>query len=214
MRKSTLPKVDENGVGLYSYSQDNKWKTNRKEYFRQYFFGESFDGNAYTDFGHKVGQAIEDANLNNFDKVEQETLKKVTRLDHFERPINLTLNNFCIRGFIDTCDHTLNTLIDYKTGSVDKESVYSNDDYTQLVIYAAGIEQETGIPPIKAHVELIERTGNPWKGEELCVGKQIIKIPQDISKERVDKVINDVKKNVKEIELYYKVFKKLNSVGV
>jgi hypothetical protein len=214
MAKLKLPKIDENGIGMYSYSQHSKWFKNKKEYIRSYFFGESFDGNAYTDFGSAVGEALEHNDFSDFDSKQTKTLNKVTRLDEFERSIKLDFPefNFYIRGYIDSNDTELTTLIDYKTGALDKESVYSADSYDQLAIYAGAIQQETGKLPTEAYVELIERLGNPWKQEPLTVGNKIVKIPQDISEENIEKVKLKIIKGAKEISSYYKVFNKLNVV--
>jgi len=211
-KKLTLPKQDEDGVCLYSYSQHSKWKDNKKEYIRQYFFGEGFDGNAYTEFGNKVGEALENDDLSCFTEREKKTLTKVTRLDEFERPIKLSFPelNFYIRGYIDSNDKDLITLIDYKTGDESKIEKYEGQSYDQLAIYAAAIEQETGVLPKNARVELIARDGNPWKGDQLTVGKDVFWIPQDITPENIEKVKSNIIKGAKEVSSYYSVFCKLN----
>ena len=58
-RKIILPRVDKEGKCYISYSQHSKWKRDKKDYIKSYFFGERFEGNAYTDFGSKVGEALE-----------------------------------------------------------------------------------------------------------------------------------------------------------
>lgn len=206
-----LPKRNEQGNYL-SYSQYDKWKKSKKDYIKSYFFGERFEGNAYTDLGSLVGEALENNNFSEFSISEKKTLKKVTRLDEFEREIKLVYKDFSVIGYIDTNDKELSCLIDYKTGALDKEAVYKANTYEQLVIYAAAIEQETGKLPKTAHVELIERLGNPYKGDKLTVGKSVIKIPQNISKRRVNAVKKKLETVAKEISNYYKVFNKLNSI--
>lgn len=209
-----LPRKDKEGNCYISYSQHSKWKSSKKEYIKQYFFGEEFEGNAYTEFGSRVGEALENNDFSSFNKVELRTLKKVTRLDEFEKEIRLDLGDFYVKGFIDTNDKDCDIIIDYKTGALNKVSEYEKDEYDQLAIYAAAIEQEMGKLPRQAHVELIERKGNPFQGEELCLGKEVIQIPKDISPKRILKVKKDVVKVATEISEYYRIYKDLNSITV
>ena len=145
-----------------------------------------------------------------FSAKEKKVLNKVTRLDEFEREIKLDFGDFYVLGFIDTNDKDTKTLIDYKTGAMNKVAVYEDEGYNQLGIYAAAIEQETGKLPENAWVELIEREGNAFRGEKLVLGTKIEKIPQDISKENVEKVKNVVKKTAESISDYYRVFNLIN----
>lgn len=212
-KQLVLPRTDKEGKPYISYSQISKWKYpkgGKKDYIKSYFFGERFEGNAYTDFGTLIGEALEKNDFSAFSDKEKKTLKKITRLDEFEREIKFDMGSFYVLGFIDTNDKECTTLIDYKTGSMDKVDVYTKEDYTQLAIYAGAIEQETGKLPESAHVELIERIGNAFQGEDLALGDEVVQIPQDISKERVEAVRADVEKVAKEISDYYRVFNLIN----
>jgi hypothetical protein len=185
---------------------------------------EKFEGNAYTDFGSKVGEALENDDFSEFTEKEQEFLKSVERYDEFERKINLQMDGFKVVGFVDS--NTLETkkkngkkvevvkhLIDYKTGSVEtKVSEYESDKYTQLHIYAAALEQELGVLPETAKVVLIDRVGNAFKGEELKLGDTCVEIEKNISKEVIDKVLKDVQDTAEEISKYYEIFLKLNKL--
>ena len=207
-----LPRKDKEGNCYISYSQHSKWKYSKKDYFKSYFVGERFTGNAYTDFGSKIGEALENNDFSAFDKVEIKTLKKVTRLDEFEREIKWNLDGFYVMGYIDTNDKDCKILIDYKTGDLNKVATYEDDKYDQLAIYAGAIAQETGTLPEQAHVELIERTGNAFRGEELALGKEVVSIPQDISAKKIEKVKAEVIKVATEIADHYAVFNKMNSI--
>lgn len=209
-----LPRTDEDGRCYISYSQHSKWRTSVREYIRQYFFGEPFKGNAYTEFGKRVGEAIEKNDYSTFDKEEKKTLAKVTRLDEFERRVELDFGPFYVMGFIDTNDTLGTTLIDYKTGGRDKMTYYKADFYDQLAIYAAALEQETGFLPQEAFVELIERTGNPFKGEPLKIGEEIIRIQKNISPKRVQKACDDFLKTAKEIHHSYRIFHLISKIIV
>ncbi len=206
-----LPRKDKEGNSYISYSQLNSWKRSKRDYIRSYFYGEKFDGNAYTEMGSLVGEALENNNFSAFNEKEQKFLAKVPRLDEFEREIKLEMSGFYVKGFIDTNDSMLTHLIDYKTGDVKKKKAeYESDDYTQLDIYAAAIKQETGKLPRKAHVILIDRTGNAFKGEDLVLGSQFVTIKKKITNARVKKVMDDIQETAREISEYYRVFKLLN----
>lgn len=220
-----LPKKNKEGKNYISYSQYNKWKNDKKDYIKSYFLGDRFEGNAYTEFGSMVGEALENNDYTGFTPEEIEVLSKVTRLDEFEREIMWDLGDFFVKGYIDTNDLLLDgikpdaksvvtKIVDYKTGAMNKVGVYEEDGYDQVTIYAGAIEQETGHLPTKGWVELIERTGNPFRGEELRLGKQVVVIPQDVSKKAVEKVKKNIIKVAKEISASYKVFGKLNSIEV
>lgn len=210
MRKIILPRKDKDGKYYISYSQHSKWKKSIKDYIKSYFFGERFEGNAYTDFGSLIGESLEHNDFSSFTAKEKKVLKKVTRLDEFEREIKLDMGDYYVMGFIDSNDKELKTIIDYKTGDMTKVDVYEADDYDQLGIYAAAIEQETGKLPEQAYVELIERVGNAFRGEDLALGTEIARIPQDISPKKIKEIKKDVDKVAVEISNYYRVFNLIN----
>ncbi len=205
-----LPRKDDKGVNYLSYSQVSKWKDSKKDYILSYFFGERFEGNAYTDFGSLIGEALEEGDFSEFSAKEKKVLNKITRLDEFEREIKLDFGDFYVLGFIDTNDKDTTILIDYKTGAMNKVVVYEDEGYNQLGIYAAAIEQETGKLPEKAWVELIERDGNAFRGEKLVLGTKVEKIPQDISKKNIEKIKGVVKETAESISDYYRVFNLIN----
>lgn len=215
MAKNTeinLPKKDDKGVPYLSYSQMSTWKKSKRDYIRQYFFGERFEGNAYTDFGGDIGSALENNDFSAYTKEEQEFLNTLPRLDQFERKVRLEFKEgFYVTGFIDTNSSDFKKIKDYKTGDMSKEAEYDNDNYTQLEIYAMALEQETGILPEEAEVILIERTGNAFKGEELKLGSQFKVIPRSLDVFRLETVRQDIVKIAYEISEYYKIFLELCS---
>jgi hypothetical protein len=221
MSKIVLPKTTPEGIPYLSYSQISTWKKSKRDYIRQYFFGEDFSGMSdYMDFGSKVGNALEKNDFSEFTKEEQKFLKTIPRYDQFEREINLQMDGYFVKGFIDT-NTTENTekgelvkkIADYKTGEIEKkESEYASDDYIQLDIYAASIQQETGVLPEEVSVFLIDRTGNAFKGEPLRLGERYITITKKVDDKRVKVVMNEVNKIAQEISDYYQVFLKLNGL--
>jgi hypothetical protein len=212
MEQLILPRVDKEGNYYLSYSQISTWKKSKRDYMRQYFYGESFDGNAYTDFGSKVGEALENNNFSKFTKREEKFLRTIPRYEEFEREIKLFMKGFYVKGFIDTNTSDCKKLADYKTGDVlTKAAEYEKDDYNQLEIYSAALEQETGILPTSVMVILIDRTGNAFKGEELKLGDQFVTITKKIDEKRLKSVLKEVQLIAEEISSYYKIFLKLNN---
>ena len=218
-----LPKTDDQGIPYLSYSQYSTWKKNKREYIRQYFFGEKFDGNSYTDFGGEIGLALEHNDFSAYSATEQELLRSIPRYDEFEREIKLQMKGFYVKGFIDTNTKPqdygnglpihIRRIADYKTGDVvKKESEYQSDDYTQLDIYSAALEQEFGVLPDSVSVFLIDRKGNAFAGEKLVLGNKFVTITKNVTKERVKTVKDNLQKTAEEISEYYKLFLQLNGL--
>lgn len=214
MKKLNLPKRDEQGRMYVSYNQLSKFRKNKREYFRSYFFGEEFTGSPHTEFGSKVGEALENNDFSEFSEEEIKTLNKVTRLDEFEKKLEWEFDGFYVVCYVDTSDNVdgiCQNLVDYKTGAEDKKSEYDTEDYEQIVIYVCAFEQKQGVVPKKGWVELIEKTGgNPYKGGVLKVGENVWKIPQKINKVRREKVRKGIERDVILISEYKDVFDKLN----
>jgi len=198
-----LQRKDKEGISRLSYSQIGLFKRSKKEYYENYILGKKFEGNEYTDFGSKVGEALEHHDFSKFKPTEQETLKNLKRLDEFEREVRLNYEGFYVLGFIDSNKSNLTEIIDYKTGGVKKEFQYAEQDYTQLCLYALSLRQETGITPSLASVEFIRRKGNAFRGQALTVGDEVISIPVDISLERLKTVYWDTLNAAKQIEKFY-----------
>lgn len=200
-----LPKTTKNGVGRLSYSQISCFKKSREDYYNRYILKEPFVTNDYIKFGSKVGNALEKGDFSKFDGLERSILKRIPRLDLFERRTVLNYEGFSIFGFIDTCSNDLTEIIDYKTGGKNKEFQYSEKEYDQLHLYALSLRQETGVTPSKASVQFIRRSGNAFKGEPLKVDLELpIKINVDISLDRLKEVYHDTLETAKQIEQFYK----------
>lgn len=200
-----LPKKDKKGNSYLSYSQISLFKRSKQEYYDNYILGKKFEGNEYTEFGSKVGEALENNNFDNFTSAETKVLKKVKRLDEFERPTFLNYEGFYVMGFIDTNSKDFTKIIDYKTGGKNKEREYLKDDYTQLHLYALSLRQKTGVTPKEASVEFIRRGGNAFRGEKLIVAnEEPISIDIDINYNKLKKVYWETLQTAKQIEQFYK----------
>lgn len=211
MTKIILPKSNkETGQFLLSYSQINTFLTNKRDYFRRYFLGDKFEGNHYTDFGKQLGEAIEKNDFTAYTTTEQEFLGTIPRLDEFEKEIKLDFGEFYIVGYIDTNKKDLSLIHDYKTGTQKKIVEYQKPDYIQPAIYALALEQQYGIMPERASVILIDRLGNPFKGEKLTVGAQWWEVEIPITKKELSCAKDLIYKTACEISEYYQLFNKLN----
>ena len=199
-----LPKKDKNGRSCLSYSQIKCFKDSKQDFIDRYILQIPFVGNEYTDFGIKVGEALETGDFTNFNKEESDVLSKVERLDEFEKFVSLDFESFIMYGYIDTISSDLSKIIDYKTGGKRKEFIYSQEDYTQLCYYALSLRQNYGVTPSTAQVYFIRRGGNAYRGEDLVVAKEDpIIIDVDISESRLKKVYWETFKVAKEIEEFY-----------
>lgn len=219
--KLVLPRLDKDGNHYISYSQLNTWKRSKREYIRQYFWGEGFEGNAYTDFGTLVGEALENGDFSAFTKTEQKFLETIPRYGEYEREIRLEMDGFYVKGFIDTSSEPkeyeksrgveVRRIADYKTGDVvKKKAEYEADSYTQVDIYAAAMRQQFGVLPDSACVYLIHRTGNAFQNEDLKLGNEFITIDKPITNQKADKVLAEVQAIAEEISAYYQIFLKFN----
>tara|TARA_R110000850_G_scaffold225829_1_gene351226 strand:- start:43 stop:669 length:627 start_codon:yes stop_codon:yes gene_type:complete len=198
-----LPKKDKDGKSYLSYSQIQLFYRDKEEYYKRYILGEKFEGNAYTDFGSKVGEALEKNDFSKFNEMETGVLKHCERLDEFEKEVRIDFNEFYVLGFIDTNSSDYTRIIDYKTGGNGKDKQYYEPEYKQLCYYALALRQQYGVTPTTAQVNFIRRDGNAFRGEELAVGCESFLIDVDISYNRLKAVYWEILKTAKEIELFY-----------
>lgn len=215
-----LPKKTEEGIPYVSYSQHNTWKRSKRVYIRQNFFKEkdvSKHLKPYGDFGKKIGGALETGDFKDFKGKARKFMESIPRYDEFERKVVLKLNGFISFGFIDTNtlpeDGYIKHIADYKTGEIEKrEPEYASDDYIQLELYAAALEQEFGRLPDTGKVLLIERHGSPFKDEELILGDKCVTIDKDLSPERIKEVKDDFQSVGEDIAAHYEMFLKLKEL--
>lgn len=210
MSKLILPRQDKEGNYYLSYSQISTWLKNKKEYMRNYFFGEDIQFTAYIDFGSMIGKALETNDFSSFTEVESKFLSTIPRLDLFEREIVLNMEGFYVKGFIDTIDEKLTHVVDYKTGTEKKQAEYKKDEYIQPLIYALGIQQETGTLPEKATIYVIDRKGNAFRGEPLELGNEYWEVNIPLTKEKLQYTYNVIEEVAKEISEHYMLFLQLN----
>lgn len=207
-----------NGVESYylSYSQISSWLKYKKDYYASYFYNVPFEGNAYTSFGSKIGEALENNDFSGFTEKEQKFLKTIPRGDEFEREINLLLpNGVYVTGYIDTNKLPIDWMRDYKTGTENKKSEYDDPmKYLQIPLYAGAIQQETGTIPKDCGVILIDRNGNAFQGEELTLGNEFWEIPLKIGEKEIKNAIEVATRVSEEISREFQLFQKINNLSL
>ena len=205
-----LPRKDKEGHPYLSYSQMNKFLTDIDGFVETYIEGKPWEGNAYTDFGSKVGEALEVGDFSKFSEREQRVLKGVPRGEIFEREVRLNYNGFYVKGFVDTASHDLKRITDYKTGGKKKEFQYQQPKYTQLALYALSIRQEKGFVPEKADVIFLRRDGNAFKGETLTLASEPCQtLDVDISLPRLLDVYDETLEIAYQMEEFCRQFKNI-----
>ena len=216
-----LPKEKDNKP-VTSYSQVSLWREKKSfnlgtkgyiEYIRKYLFGEQYpDPHGWAAFGRKVEDALEANDFKGFTEREVTVLKKVKTLPVYQKDMHIDYGDFTLYGIIDNCTEDLSKFKDFKTASKNSAKKYESPDYKQLHIYASAILKQTGKLPEEVSVCVIERFGNPFKGESLSVGNDVWEIEKTIKIEDIEAVDNYVLSVVAEISNCYKVFEKLNLV--
>jgi len=222
MEKLLLPKTDENGVGLVSYSQVSLWEEvksfnlsilGRYEYIRSKMLGEKYEDMGWGQFGNEVQEYIQERkHSDNFDQEEKAVLETIQPLDIYEEEFFIDFGTFKLLGYKDDVKKDYSLIRDYKTASENSKAKYYTDEYKQLDIYALDTYKKHSFIP-ELELCIIERTGNPFKGggrDVLKVGKQVWWHKRETNLQRLNKIEQGIIKSVKEISDYYKVFLKIN----
>ena len=202
------------GRFFITYEDHKLWELNKNDFFQKYFFSNRLGKDPYKEFGFKVEEAISFDDTSNFSKAEVKTLKKVTRFPEYKKRVDLDFGAFFVMCFIDGCDKQMTEIVEYEIGDSFNKSYFKSDSYDKVNICAGAIQQETGIYPKSAHVELIQRVGNPYKGEKFKVGDEVIRIKKPITLSRVEKSCKGVLKSAKEISYHYNILLKLKTIMI
>jgi len=220
-----LPKVYENEGGKYpqhvgkpklSYSAYNSFNEDayKGEFFANYFLGIRGEGNIFTDFGGKCGKLFEtDTDGSDLSEFDTDVIKRIGRPANslYEVEIVVDRGSYVIQGFIDReyLDAEGNLVIDdLKTGAIkSKKDFYGGPEYQQTTLYAYQRELE-GEHIAYSGVILLDRKGNGQEKYPLRLTGEIEYIPTPYSKKRAETFLKSFDKTAKNIEEYYKVYKK------
>jgi len=189
----------------------------RGEFFGTYFLDAPRTGTIFTEFGSAVGGFMETGEpqdyLTDFD---MNVLREAGRPEGaiYEYEIIIDRGDYIIQGFIDRMivDAVGGVdVVDFKTGSIEKKKKdYESLDYQQTTMYAYALYQE-GYDINSSGVILFDRKGNTLEAGNknvLRLTGDIEHIPTPFSIERAEKFLTKFDKTAKEIEEYYKTFKK------
>ena len=220
-----LPKVYENEGGKYpqhvgkpklSYSAYNSFNEDayKGEFFANYFLGIRGEGNIFTDFGGKCGKLFEtDTDGSDLSEFDTNVIKSIDRPENslYEVEIVVDRGSYVIQGFIDReyLDLEGNLVIDdLKTGAIkSKKDFYGGPEYQQTTLYAYQRELE-GEHIAYSGVILLDRKGNGQEKYPLRLTGEIEYISTPYSKKRAEAFLKSFDKTAKNIEEYYKVYKK------
>ena len=220
-----LPKVYENEGGKYpqhvgkpklSYSAYNSFNEDayKGEFFANYFLGIRGEGNIFTDFGGKCGKLFEtDTDSSDLSEFDTNVIKSIYRPENslYEVEIVVDRGSYVIQGFIDReyLDLEGNLVIDdLKTGAIkSKKDFYGGPEYQQTTLYAYQRELE-GEHIAYSGVILLDRKGNGQEKYPLRLTGEIEYISTPYSKKRAEDFLKSFDKTAKNIEEYYKVYKK------
>lgn len=235
--KLLLPRTFEDRNGKYpkhkgkpklSYSQHTSWKDPEynADYIVQYFSGIVLPDGIWALFGGEVGTYIEykanDLEMPVFTMLSADDANFLDTLDYpqnctYEDEICVDMGDFVIEGYtdrtelVDKKDKKVG-IRDYKTGNLDKKTeFYESDEYAQTTLYCDQKVQE-GFEIEYSEVVLLGRKGNNMTTkngfQRIRLSGDLTKIDTPYSKERADKIKEDMKKSAQDISKLYKTYLK------
>jgi hypothetical protein len=210
------------GKDKISWSQHTSYKDPeyQPDYYVQYFSGIELGGNVFSDFGGYCGTKIEHNAIGKEYETpllesDLEVLKN--KIDYpencvYEDEICVDFGDFVAEGFIDRTWYKEDgvEIRDYKTLNLDKKEKYEDDSYGQTTLYCYDREQN-GYKILNSEVFGLGRKGLSFEGTgnyRIRLSGDVEKIPTPYSKERAEKVLNEIRKSAEEISEDYRIFKK------
>ncbi len=218
--KLLLPRKDKHGNGYLSYSSISLWndikgfntgRLGKEEFIRSYFFGEEHgDAMGWAAFGSAVEDYIcKRESADRFTDEEKKILETIEPLGLYQHEIKIPFENFYLKGFVDDQTKDRKKVRDYKTASANSAKKYYTPAYKQLAVYSLATYKELGFIP-EAEVCIIERAGNPFRGEPLSVKENVWYVPRTVTVEELQELEQYIITTAKEISQAYKVYKMLN----
>lgn len=223
--KIILPR-ELDGKPKISYSQYSSYKDAeyQDQYYIQYFSGIRLPSGEFAEFGTSCGQYIEDVGmgLENPRKgcLSEEDievlLSKITFPPNsvYEDKIIVDCEHFVIEGYADRIKYLDNKEVeveDFKTLNLDtKRKFYESDEYGQTALYSYQKEKEDYIVT-RSFVTGLGRKGSSLDGTgnfKMRLSGDVQEIETPYTKERGEKIIQDITKVVHQISDEYKIFLK------
>lgn len=214
------------GKPKISYSQYSSYKDPeyQDQYYIQYFSGINLPSGEFAEFGTSCGQYIEDLGMKNLpprtgclsDGDREILLSSISFPPNciYEDKIIVDCGDYCIEGYIDRTQYLAEKEIeieDFKTLNLDKKKdFYASEEYGQTALYSYQKEKE-GYKVIRSFVTGLGRKGSSLDGTgnfKMRLSGVVEQIETPYTKERGEKVIEDITKVVHQISDDYKIFLK------
>ena len=223
--KIILPR-ELDGKPKISYSQYSSYKDEeyQDQYYLQYFSNIRLPSGEFAEFGTSCGQFIEDVGMGItpprtgcLSKEDIEIiLDKITFHPNsvYEDKIIVACDGFILEGYADRIKYLDNKEVeveDFKTLNIDtKRKFYESEEYGQTALYSYHKEKE-GYTVKRSFVTGLGRKGSSLDGTgnfKMRLSGVVEEIETPYTKERGEKVIEDITKVVHQISDDYKIFLK------
>lgn len=223
--KIILPR-ELDGKPKISYSQYSSYKDEeyQDQYYLQYFSNIGLPSGEFAEFGTSCGQYIEDVGMGItpprtgcLSKEDVEIiLGKITFQPNsvYEDEILIECDTFIIQGYADRIKYLDNKEVeveDFKTLNLDtKRKFYESEEYGQTALYSYQKEKES-YTVTRSFVTGLGRKGSSLDGTgnfKMRLSGDVQEIETPYTKERGEKIIQDITKVVHQISDEYKIFLK------
>jgi hypothetical protein len=220
-----LPKTLD-GKPKLSYSQYSSYKDPeyQNQYYIQYFSGIDLPSGEFALFGSSVGEFIQDVGeLTTPPRIgclSQEDVEVIMSNITFppncvyEDKVIVDCGDFFLEGYIDRTQYLAEKEIeieDFKTLNLDKKKdFYASEEYGQTALYCYQKEKE-GYKVVRSFVTGFGRKGSSLSGAgnfKMRLSGVVEQIDTPYTKERGEKIIEDITKVVHQISDEYQVFLK------
>lgn len=225
MSKIQLPK-ELDGKPKISYSQYSSYKNEeyQDQYYLQYFSNIELSSGEFAEFGTSCGQFIEDVGMvvsnprtGCLSKEDAEILlDKIIFPPNcvYEDKIIVDCEDFVVEGYADRVKYLDGGEVeieDFKTLNLDKKKdFYASDEYGQTALYSFQKEKE-GYKVVRSFVTGLGRKGSSLDGTgnfKMRLSGAVEEIETPYTKERGEKIIEDITKVVHQISDDYKIYLK------
>lgn len=209
-----------------SYSQYSSYKDEeyQDQYYIQYFSGIKLPSGEFAEFGTSCGQYIEDVGMATTPArtgcLSEEDVKIILSTIKFppnsvyEDKIIVDCGDFVLEGYADRIRYLDNKEVeieDFKTLNIDtKRKFYESEEYGQTTLYSYQKEKE-GYTVKRSFVTGLGRKGSSLEGTgnfKMRLSGVVEEIETPYTKERGEKIIEDITKVVHQISDEYKIYLK------
>lgn len=209
--------------GYLSYSSMSLWKRDPDTYRRRYYEKEPYFSTPYTEFGNKVGKALETGEF--FDPI----LEQVPRLSEPEHEIEVEVAGVPFKMYLDSFDPKTFEILEYKTGIKSRSGEAPWDrvkvrKHTQLPIYTLGVYLKYGTYNPNIRLVWMETKWSTIDQEQtfgsttykqrvpgLKLTGHVEEFPREIREWELERMEKLIRQTAEEITEDYKLWQKTNS---